>query len=349
MTRDTKGPSNPALANARLETALSDLSATLSHTAPVTQASGAVDPLLVLGVGRSGSTMLMQYLAASGAFAYPSNIISRFFMRPALGHQVQELLLNPALDFSAQFQQLREGVQPISFESKLGKTTSPLGPNEFWYFWRRFFDFESCRKVPNDVLLRAPGVGLINELSEWRAHAGKPIAMKGVIATWTMDRLLDAMPDARVAIILRNPIDTMIALLNARQTYWGDMQSWYGLQLPERLYHLAQGPIEEVAIQVAAFERISQQLAKRDGCQIIEYTSFCAAPHDIWNRPGLSDYVEDGRIDVEMIKAHLPNLKFEARAADDSLLRSEFGLERTDLRRVYDTFKDLMVAYDFNE
>ena len=35
--------------------------------------------VLVVGGPRSGSTVMMQWLASSGVFAYPSNLLSRFY------------------------------------------------------------------------------------------------------------------------------------------------------------------------------------------------------------------------------------------------------------------------------
>ena len=48
--------------------------------------------VFVVGVPRSGTTLTYQVLAATGAFAYPSNVVARFWRRPGHGVRVQRLL-----------------------------------------------------------------------------------------------------------------------------------------------------------------------------------------------------------------------------------------------------------------
>ena len=102
--------------------------------------SAAVELPLVLVVGcpRSGTTLITQWLAASGAFAYPTNFVSRFHRAPVIAYLIQELVANPAYQYGAEFSDIRKG---LDFRSHLGKTAGFLAPHGFWFFWRRFFQF----------------------------------------------------------------------------------------------------------------------------------------------------------------------------------------------------------------
>ena len=77
--------------NAALETLLGRLNAAIAETSLPTCDAAPLPPLFVLGTPRSGSTFCMQWLAESGAFSYPSNLIARFgpsamFLMIALAH-----------------------------------------------------------------------------------------------------------------------------------------------------------------------------------------------------------------------------------------------------------------------
>src|SRR5690554_2255771 len=48
----------------------------------------------IVGCARSGSTLLYQYLAKTNLFAYPTNLVSRFFYAPYVGARIQQLLLD---------------------------------------------------------------------------------------------------------------------------------------------------------------------------------------------------------------------------------------------------------------
>src|SRR5689334_4636024 len=51
--------------------------------------------LLLVGSPRSGTTIFMQCMDATGAFAVPSNLLSRFSYAPFIGAKIQRLLCDP--------------------------------------------------------------------------------------------------------------------------------------------------------------------------------------------------------------------------------------------------------------
>ena len=55
--------------------------------------------VFVLGAPRSGTTLLTQWLAASGHFGVPSNLLARFYEAPYIGGLVQRLLTDPDLSY----------------------------------------------------------------------------------------------------------------------------------------------------------------------------------------------------------------------------------------------------------
>ena len=63
--------------------------------------------ILVVGAPRSGTTLVTQWLAAMGGFAYPSNLLSRFFQAPYIGALLQQMLTDPAYQFRDEFSELK--------------------------------------------------------------------------------------------------------------------------------------------------------------------------------------------------------------------------------------------------
>ena len=106
--------------------------------------------IFLVGPHRSGSTLLMQWLANTGLAAYPTNLLSRFFGAPLVGAKIQQLLTDPRFNFR---NEILDFNSDLNFSSDNGKTKGALAPNEFWYFWRRFLPFEKLDYLPGPELL----------------------------------------------------------------------------------------------------------------------------------------------------------------------------------------------------
>src|SRR5699024_1803087 len=49
--------------------------------------------IFIVGNARSGTTLLYQWLASTGLFAYPSNIVSRFYNAPYIGALIHQMFV----------------------------------------------------------------------------------------------------------------------------------------------------------------------------------------------------------------------------------------------------------------
>ncbi|MCA6073429.1 sulfotransferase [Fulvivirga sedimenti] len=235
--------------------------------------------LLIVGCARSGSTLLYQYMAASGICGYPSNLISRFYYAPYIGARVQQLLT----DFDMRNEILGKDLS-IQFNSELGKTRGALQPHEFWYFWNRFFEFSGVQKLLNAELEKVD-ISLLNkELAGLQNVFNKPLVLKAMNLNWHIDFLANASEKFRFIFLERNIADNATSLLNARIKYFGDINEWYSFKPPtfDDICKLA--PHEQVVEQVIANnEIIAEQLKKLDSARysIIRYDEFIARPQQI--------------------------------------------------------------------
>ena len=127
--------------------------------------------IMIMGAGRCGSSLLLQWLANTGVFAYPTNILSRFYGAPYIGAKIQQILTEH--DHNAEiFDLSKEDL----FSSDQGKTKGALAPNEFWYFWRRYFPFAETNYLNEAEIANVDRKKFVSELAaieSWNVEAEK--------------------------------------------------------------------------------------------------------------------------------------------------------------------------------
>ena len=235
--------------------------------------------IFIVGPHRSGSTLLMQWLADMGKFAYPTNLLSRFFGSPILGSKIQLLLTderynyrNEILDFSTK----------LDFVSDNGKTTGALAPNEFWYFWRRFLPFDELDYLPTPELeAQVDTRTLIAELAGIVATHRKPLVMKGLILNYNIDFLERLFTNSLFIYSRREPLANIASAVNARLRQYGNVDQWYSFKIPEYPQLSQLEPYAQVAGQIYHINRaveagLEQLPAHRR--MTVDYEDFCRNP-----------------------------------------------------------------------
>lgn len=240
---------------------------------------------LIFGCARSGTTLLYQYLAATGLFTYPSNIISRFYYAPYIGARIQQLLI----DFDSKNEIFKNSAD-INFNSTLGKSTGPLQPHEFWYFWNRFFEFKEIQKLNKEEINKVNWSLLKKELHAFESVFDKPILMKAMNLNWHIKDLATNFNNIHFIFIKRDTVYNAQSLLLAREKYFGNRNDWYSFK-PPNYSGFSKLPIEEQLINQVNFTNndIENQLEKLDSSKvsIINYTDFCKSPFKALNDFGI--------------------------------------------------------------
>ena len=234
--------------------------------------------VFVVGVPRAGSTLMMQWLANTGYFAYPTNLLSRFYGAPYVGARIQRLLTDPLFAYG---NELTEFDQEVKFTSTLGKTQGVLAPNEFWYFWRRFFPNTMPEKLSDEQLRGADGEGFVRELAALEAAFDKPFALKGLILELNIPFLSGLFARALFLHVRRHPFYNAQSLLEARVKYYGRRDAWYSIKPPEYPHFSDADPFTQVAAQVHfTSQALVEGLASIDDSRslTVEYEDFCADP-----------------------------------------------------------------------
>ncbi len=239
--------------------------------------------VLVMGALRSGTTLTTQWIANTGQFAYPSNLMSRFYKAPIIGAKMQRLLLDPEFNFRNELTDVFS--RDVDYLSENGKTQGVMAPNEFWFFWRRFFPYKDLEidYMPDKELAKVfDKETFVHELMGIADVFHKPIAMKGMIANYNIG-FLDSILDSVIFIHTKREICSNIAsALEARKRQLGSEHEWYSFRIPE-MKRLMQ--MEDMAMQVAgqiyytnsAIEKALEKVSEERKIEM-QYEDFCEDP-----------------------------------------------------------------------
>lgn len=233
--------------------------------------------IFILGCARSGTTLLSQYLSQFDQLCYPTNFISRFYYSPYVGSLLQKLMF----DLDSKGELFGRMKREANFTSDLGKTSGPLAPSEFWYYWRRFFKFGEIQKVSYGELDEVDKESFINGLLSIQSVFNKPMFLKGMIMNWNIPFISKSFINSYFIFVTRDVVYNAQSLLLARERFFGDPASWYSFK-PEE-YHVLKGmdPLEQVVGQVHFTNKaINEGLLDISSERVIRltYEDFCANP-----------------------------------------------------------------------
>ena len=240
--------------------------------------------IFIMGAHRSGSTLMMQWLANMGSFAYPTNMMSRFYKAPIMASKIQLLLTDEQYNYR---NEIRDFNSSIEFSSENGKTKGALAPNEFWYFWRRFLPFGELDYLSTDELLKKVDIDTFK--SEFAGIVDvfqKPFALKGMILNYNIDFLDKLFPKAIFIHVKRDPLANIESGLKARERQVGSINEWYSFKFSE--YHELKKltPYEQVAGQVYYINKaVESGLADvvEHKKMVVPYEEFCTNPGKFYN------------------------------------------------------------------
>ena len=238
--------------------------------------------VIIVGAPRCGSTLTLQWLAATGRFAYPTNLLSRFYGAPYIGARIQQILTEH--DFQGEIFDFNP---EVPFTSNLGKTRGALAPHEFWYFWRRFFNAADTHYLTPEEVQRADTARFAAELAALEDAFGKPLALKGMLINWNIPDVARALEKVIFLHVKRHPFYNIQSQLEARVKYFGRREPWHSLKPPEYHRLKALSPIEQVAGQIYHTVRaVEAGLAQLPPARRLEirYEDFCAHPERLFHQ-----------------------------------------------------------------
>jgi hypothetical protein len=229
--------------------------------------------LHIVGVPRSGTTLLYQVVAAGLEVGYVDNLVAAFWRAPVLGLRLARKLETGRLD--------------PSYDSAFGRTRGVGEPHEFGYFWNHHLRYPGLSALPAGHEEEIDWARLRTVLVNMAHWNGGPMAFKPMLLTWHLERMLREMPLTCFVWIRRDLHETALSLLEMRKSLFGSYEGWASLRPHGEDWLADEPPWRQVAGQVVALERTIEHatasLGSTDVLQV-EYEELCARPGDVLER-----------------------------------------------------------------
>ena len=253
--------------------------------------------VFIVGCGRASTTLMLQWLAGTGRFGYPTNLLSRFYAAPYIGAKIQRLLTDPEFKFRHELADLS---QEINYTSDLGKTSGALAPNEFWYFWRRFFPYGEIQYLTDSQLATVDSKQFVSELAAIEGAFAKPFALKAMIINFNIPYISRILEKVLFIHIVREPIYNIQSLLESREKFFGSTDHWYSFKPVEYPSLIDLDPNSQVAGQVYFTNcNINKGLRQIEQNRklTVHYEEFCKNPIHVFN--AIKRKFADQSVDVD--------------------------------------------------
>lgn len=222
--------------------------------------------LHVVGVPRSGTTLLYQAIAAGLEIGYVSNLVAAFWRAPVLGMRLARKL---GLDrFTS------------SFDSAYGRTTGVREPHEFGYFWNHHLRYPGLSALPAGHEETIDWARLRTVLVNMAHWSGGTIAFKPMLLTWHLERLAAEMPRTCYVWIRRDLRANALSLLEMRAALFGSHERWASLRPHGPDWLADEPPWRQVAAQAVELDRTLERALGRltDRVLRVAYEDLCADP-----------------------------------------------------------------------
>ena len=244
-----------------------------SHDRELSDLDEEYSTIHVIGVPRSGTTLLTQLISSTLDVGYINNLIAAYWRVPCYGIRLSEKLL--------------AGARPASFRSDFGRTASIQEPHEFGYFWTHLLGYPEMAEQAIDFEQSIDRERLRRVLLNMAHTFGKPIVFKSFMLAWHLKMMQQTMPKSIFLWIRRDRIDNALSIAKAREAQLGSVEKWISIK-PREYAWLRNAPVPtQIAGQIFFTElAIARQVELIGGRNVleIEYQQMCANPQGVIER-----------------------------------------------------------------
>lgn len=211
----------------------------------VSQSEMIFPPLFIIGLHRSGATLLTQVLINFREVGYVNNLTARFWKNPVVGL----FLSRETLDYSS----------PVSFHSKFGKTLLAHEPHEFSYFWHHHFLMEEMPPYePEVAALSIDWNRFKSTIQAMASFEAKPFIFKASDVAYHLAKVSEILPEA-LFIKINRPLDQVAySLYKTRMRYFGNDTNWVGSYPPNFIPDETVSGIASVCEQTVKLEKLNR-------------------------------------------------------------------------------------------
>lgn len=166
-----------------------------------------------------------------------------------------------------------------SLESFYGKTRELHAPSDAFEVWNRWFGHDRYRPTPPDD--SATVAEMRKFFDAWCVVSPHPLINKNNRNLSVIDALIDILPQARFAVLVRSPMPTVASILRARRLVHGDERAAWGVfATSARADASPLGYIDDICHQVVDSITTARRASARHGdrVQIVDYEKTMADP-----------------------------------------------------------------------
>lgn len=176
--------------------------------------------VFIVGVPRSGTTLLSQLFSRFLDVGYIDNVVARFWANPVLGIRMSRAVLEP------------DSRSRIQLRSTHGTTEGPWGPHEFGYFWREMFGLDRSsthnltqreRHEVNEQLLSI-------RLREIAVEFARPVVFKNSICGFQATLVEKCYPNCLFVCTERDDEEVLESIRRTRAERFGSEEVWWSLK-----------------------------------------------------------------------------------------------------------------------
>lgn len=225
-------------------------------------------PVFIIGVPRSGTTILRQLIASTIQTSYISNFGDKLFRNLGVPYPAISAIVLRLVD--------AKPIQ-ITYTPTYGTTPGRGNPSESEHSWAYWFKRLIEEVAPSDVLPQMKRA-MYRGIAATQRLSGRPFVNKTTVLSLRIRALVDVFPGALFIHVQRDPIDVAQSLLVARDAYKND---WLGAK-PRECEEL---PSDDVVGLICAQVRFThqrivtdQEKTGSDRFLTIEYEQLCANP-----------------------------------------------------------------------
>jgi hypothetical protein len=193
--------------------------------------------VFIVGVPRSGTTLLYQLMCRHLDVGYVSNTMARWWMVPVAAARIRS--------------PLRRQARETTLVSDLGRSNEPDGPHEFGWFWQFHLLHEDTDDLASDTLEDRDFGAAKAELEGLAGYFERPLVLKALVhVPYKIAWLKKNLPQARFIWIHRDPTFVAQSIIEARQDRFGDPTRWWSVRPRDVAQWRSRPPVEQVAHQI---------------------------------------------------------------------------------------------------
>lgn len=227
--------------------------------------------LFILGLPRSGTTLIYQYIVHRLEVAYFTNGVGEYRLSPCIVTALQHRLY---------------GEYYSNFESAYGKVVGPVAPREAGGFWGRFFDRDEYVRY-EDVSARDISTLRNTIACTQKAFGNVPFVNKNVKHMLRIEALSKSFPNSYFLYVERDLEEVALSVLRARYENLENPREWWSVKPPNHV-ELANMPLaEQVAYQLISLrKKLEGDLSRIPDIRVlrVDYTRFCQKPEHLIER-----------------------------------------------------------------